>query len=32
VSNLVIDVEACGSPVNDQGRQVEDKMAAKATR
>jgi hypothetical protein len=32
VSNLVIDVEACGSPLSDQGRQVADKMAAKATR
>jgi PknH-like extracellular domain len=32
VSNLVIDVEACGSPLGDRGRQIVDKMAAKATR
>jgi PknH-like extracellular domain len=32
VSNLVIDVEACSSPLTDQGRQIADKMAGKATR
>jgi hypothetical protein len=31
LSNVVIDVEACGSPLNDQGRQIADQMAAKAT-
>ena len=31
VSNLVIDVEACASPLTDQGRQIADKMATKAT-
>jgi hypothetical protein len=31
VANLVIDVEVCSSPLNDQGRKVADKMAAKAT-
>jgi serine/threonine-protein kinase len=30
-SNLVIDVEACTSPLTDQGRQIADKMASKAT-
>jgi hypothetical protein len=32
VSNLVIDVEACSSPLTDQGRQIADTMAGKATR
>jgi hypothetical protein len=32
VSSLVIDVEACSSPLTDQGRQIADKMAGKATR
>jgi hypothetical protein len=32
VSNVVIDVEACGSSLSDQGRQIADQMAAKATR
>lgn len=31
VSNLVIDVEACTSPLTDQGRQIAEKMAGKAT-
>lgn len=31
VSNLVIDVEACGSPLGDQGRRIADTMAAKVT-
>jgi hypothetical protein len=30
-SNLVIDVQACTSPLTDQGRQIADKMASKAT-
>jgi hypothetical protein len=30
VSNLVIDVEAC-SPLADQGRQIAEKIASKAT-
>jgi hypothetical protein len=32
VSNLVIDVEACGSPLGDQGRRIAELMAAKVTR
>ena len=31
VSNLVIDVNACGYQISDQGRQIADKIAAKAT-
>jgi hypothetical protein len=32
VSNVVIDVQACSSPLNDLGRQSADKLAVKATR
>lgn len=32
VSNVVIDVEACTSPLTDQGLQIAGKMAGKATR
>lgn len=31
VSNVVIDVEACASPITDQGRQIAEKIAGKAT-
>ena len=31
LSNLVVDVTACGRGVSDQGRQIADQMAAKAT-
>jgi PknH-like extracellular domain len=31
VSNVVIDVEACTSPITDQGRQIAEKIASKAT-